>query len=64
MEKINVYIIATLGSAVIALVVYIWTRTVSEYDEQIETLRNDVKALKYLYTELHTEHNIRTCKKK
>lgn len=62
MEKINGYLVTSLFSFIVALVVYIWTRTVNEYDDEIETLKNDVKMLKDAYTELHTEHNIRTCK--
>jgi len=64
MEKIHIYIITTAASVILALCVYIWTRTITEYDKMITDLyKKDADKEKRL-SHLEGEHNVNACKSK
>lgn len=64
MEKIHVYIITTIGSVVAGLCVYIWTRTISEYDKMIGNLFDKQDEHETRLSTLEGEHNVNACKVK
>jgi hypothetical protein len=64
MEKIYGYILASAGSVILALCVYIWTRTIAEYDKMISSLFDKHEDHETRLSTLEGEHNVNACKSK
>lgn len=60
MENINLYIINSLAGALVALVIYIWTRSQSERDQRNKQIDDHEHRL----STLEGEHRVNACKKK
>ena len=52
MEKMLLSVIASLCGVIVALGVYVWTRTISEYDKMMHDNGLDIKDLKDRMTAL------------
>ena len=62
-DKIYISVIAPIFGAVIALCVYIWTRTISEYDKMISGLFTKSDDHEKRLSHLEGEHEVNACKK-
>lgn len=62
-DKTYISIIASLFGAVVGLGVYLWTRTVSQYDCKISDLEKGQKEHESRLSHLEGEHKVNVCKK-
>lgn len=63
-DKIYFYIITAIGSAVVGLGVYVWTRTIAEYDKMISSLFRKNDDHEKRLSHLEGEHVVNSCKSK
>ena len=62
MENINLYIINSLAGALIALVIYIWTRSQSERDQRDKAVIDKLNDHEHRLSTLEGEHAVNACK--
>jgi len=62
MEKVLLSVATSLFGVVVALCVYVWTRTISEYDKIMKDHDTDIKRLKDRMTAIETKHEDNMCK--
>jgi nitrogen fixation-related uncharacterized protein len=63
MEKMLLSAVASLFGVVVALCVYVWTRTISEYDKINTEHSADIKVLKDRMTAIETKHEDKMCER-